>query len=165
MRPRVEVRDATERDMDEVRRVSLAAHREYAEVLEPTAWEKLEGGVSNVAALAEGGEVIVAESEGGIVGSVVYFPPGSSSLGIFEPGWAAIRMLSVDPDHRGRGLGRLLSEECARRARTDCAERVALHTGEQMAAARRLYGRIGFEVLREIEPRFGFRYWIYTRRP
>ncbi len=165
MRPRVEVREATERDMDEVRRVSLAAHREYAGVLEPAAWERLEGGVSNVAALAESGRAIVAESEDGIAGSVVYFQPGSSSLGIFEPGWASIRMLSVDPEHRGRGLGRLLSEECLARAREDGAQRVALHTGEQMTAARRLYERMGFEVLREIEPRFGFRYWIYTRRP
>ncbi len=74
-------------------------------------------------------------------------------------------MLSVDPEHRGRGLGRLLSEECMARARRDGAGKVALHTGEQMVAARRLYGKMGFEVLREIEPRFGFRYWIYARRP
>ena len=165
MHPRVEVREAEERDLDEILRVSLAAHREYAEVLEPAAWEKLEAGVSNVAALAESGRAIVAEAEGAIAGSVVYFPPGSSSLGIFEPGWAFIRMLSVDPERRGRGLGRLLSEECLARAREDGAERVALHTGEQMAAARRLYEGMGFEVLKEIEPRFGFRYWIYTRRP
>jgi ribosomal protein S18 acetylase RimI-like enzyme len=68
-------------------------------------------------------------------------------------------------DRTGRGLGRLLSEECLARARDDGAERVALHTGEQMVAARRLYERMGLEVLKEIDPRFGFRYWIYTRWP
>lgn len=162
-----EIREATGRDMDGVQRVCLAAHSEYAEVLEPAAWEKLESGVSGVAKLAETGTVIVAEEPEPriIVGSVAYFSPGTSSLGIFEPGWATIRMLSVHPDYRGRGLGRLLSEQCVARARGDGAERVALHTGEQMAAARRLYAGMGFEVLREIEPRFGFRYWIYTRRP
>lgn len=165
MPTRVEIRDATERDMEEVLRISLAAHREYAEVLEPAEWETLESGVSNVARLAEGGTVIVAEAEGAVVGCVVYFPAGSSSLGIFEDGWASIRMLSVDPEHRSLGLGRLLSEECVARAQRGGAEKVALHTGEQMVAARRLYERMGFEILREIEPRFGFRYWIYTRRP
>jgi hypothetical protein len=34
-----------------------------------------------------------------------------------------------------------------------------------MVAARRLYERMGLEVLKEIDPRFGFRYWIYTRWP
>ena len=44
MSPRVEIREATERDMDEIRRVSLAAQAEYAEMLEPDAWEQLESG-------------------------------------------------------------------------------------------------------------------------
>lgn len=145
MHTQAEIREATRRDMDGVQRVCLAAHAEYAEVLEPAAWEKLESGISGVAKLAETGTIIVAEEP--------------------EPGWATIRMLSVHPDYRGRGLGRLLSEQCLARARGDGAERVALHTGEQMAAARRLYTEMGFKVLREIEPRFGFRYWICTRRP
>jgi hypothetical protein len=97
MRPRVKVREATERDMDEIRCVSLAAHREYAGVLDPATWERLRSGDSNVAALAKSGQAIVVGSEDGIAGSVVYFPPGSSSLGIFKPGWASIRMLAVDP--------------------------------------------------------------------
>jgi hypothetical protein len=66
-------------------------------VLDPATWERLRSGVSNVAALAKSGRAIVVGSEDGIAGSVVYFPPGSSSLGIFKPGWASIRMLAVDP--------------------------------------------------------------------
>jgi GNAT superfamily N-acetyltransferase len=48
-------------------------------------------------------------------------------------------MLSVDPEHRERGVGRVPREGCKTRARPGCAERVALHTGEQLVAARRLY--------------------------
>lgn len=36
-----------------------------------------------------------------------------------------------------------------------------LHTSEMMGAARHIYESLGFKKLREIEPRYGKKYWLY----
>ena len=64
-------------------------------------------------------------------------------------------MLVVDPAARGRGLGRLLTEECIRRARRDGAGAIALHTSPIMQVALAMYLRLGFVLLRDAPPVFG----------
>ena len=54
------------------------------------------------------------------------------------------RLLAVHPEARGRGLGRLLTEECIRRARASGRDAVGLHTTQLMNVARAMYERIGF---------------------
>jgi len=39
---------------------------------------------------------------------------------------------------------------------------MALHTSEMMRSARHIYEKIGFNILKEIEPRLGVKYWLYT---
>lgn len=48
-------------------------------------------------------------------------------------------MLVVDPDLRGKGLGRRLTGECVARARRDNAAVIALHTSPAMEVALRIY--------------------------
>lgn len=64
---------------------------------------------------------------------------------------ARLRMLVVDPDARGRGIGARLVDECVRFARQAGYRRIVLLTTEDLAAARRLYERAGFAIDR-IEP-------------
>ena len=66
-------------------------------------------------------EIIVAEQNGTIVGSVVLYPgettfslPDGSIYTLEAP---ELRLLAVLPSARGRGVGRALMEECLRRAR------------------------------------------------
>ena len=54
------------------------------------------------------------------------------------------RLLGVHPDARGRGIGRLLTEECLRRARRAGRGAMGLHTTQPMAIARTMYERMGF---------------------
>lgn len=157
------IRLARNHDSDEVRAVALSAHAIYREILSPEEWERMRQGVSKIRKAAIDGTLLVAELEDKVVGAVVYLPPGSPKPDIFRHEWAIIRMLSVSPEHQGMGIGRALSEECIRRAEVDGAEKIALHTGEMMVAAGKIYESLGFEVVREIEPRFGFRYWVYAR--
>ena len=58
--------------------------------------------------------------------------------------WAGFRLLAVHPDARGRGVGRLLTEECIRRARETGRAAVGLHTTMLMNVARAMYERMGF---------------------
>lgn len=60
-----------------------------------------------------------------------------------------LRLLAVCSDARGRGVGTLLIEHCARLAALRGAERVVLYTADYMAAPQRLYESLGFDELLE----------------
>ncbi len=96
--------------------------------------------------LATGGDVLVAESDGRIVGTITYFREASDEgMGPgFPPGTAGIRATAVDPASRGLGLGVALVEACLERARADRRAAIALHTAAFMTAAMGLYERVGF---------------------
>lgn len=96
--------------------------------------------------LAMGGDVLVAESDGRIVGTITYFREANDEgMGPgFPPGTAGIRATAVDPASRGLGLGVALVEACLERARADGRVAIALHTAAFMTAAMGLYERTGF---------------------
>jgi ribosomal protein S18 acetylase RimI-like enzyme len=74
---------------------------------------------------------------------VTYYRPGTSGEDC-PPDVAVIRLLAVRPEMRGSGLGRVLAEECMRRARAAGARAVGLHTTMMMATAKAMYERMGF---------------------
>jgi len=113
--------------------------------------------------LAAHGEIIVAELSGRIAGAGAYFAPGAPKAPFFEPEWPVNRMLVVDPERRGHGIGRALTLECLARARRDGAGVIALHTSPIMTVALPMYLRMGFSKVRDVPPIFGVAYAIYTK--
>lgn len=93
-----------------------------------------------------GGDVLVAERDGRVVGTITYFRDANDEgMGPgFPPGTAGIRATAVDPAARGLGLGVALVEACLERARADHRAAVALHTAAFMTAAMAVYERSGF---------------------
>jgi GNAT superfamily N-acetyltransferase len=107
----------------------------------------------DVARRAQTSCVAVATTPAGeLLGGVTYVSgpddPYSEEL---REGEAGIRMLAVDPAYHGRGVGRALTEWCLARARADGRRRMVLHTGEWMPAAVRLYERMGFARVPELD--------------
>ena len=155
------LRDYRDNDAEAIVRVALAAFAEF----EPhfSDWPLFNANVAKMPQLAKTGEIIVAEDDGRIVGTVAYIGPQQPKPAFFEPAWPVIRMLVVDPSARGKGIGRQLTEECLRRAERDQAGVIALHTTPIMTVALPMYLRMGFARVREAPDILGVPYAVYVK--
>lgn len=143
----IEIRDAREDEFAEVGALLQASYVQYMEGnADRPAWRRyFDIEIPNVAGRLPDGVPIVAVLDGRIAASVTYYAPGRGGAEGWGPGVAAIRLLGVPPESRGHGLGRVLTEECLRRAQADGALAVGLHNHPSMSVARAMYLRMGFE--------------------
>ena len=121
--------------------------------------------LADVAGRADRADLLVArDAAGRVVGSVALVLAGDFGEVTRSPEEAAFRMLAVDPDARGRGVGEALVRTCLDRARAAGRARMVLSTGELMTAAHRLYERLGFQRLpeRDWSPRPGIDLRVYA---
>jgi GNAT superfamily N-acetyltransferase len=151
------IRDARPGDRDAILAVTLAAYEQYADTLSPASWAMYRRNIQ--ATLADVGPAaqIVAEDEDALLGAVLLFPAGAV---MGNPGLASmtlecpeVRLLAVAPAARGKGVARALMDECIQRARAAGAPALTLHTADIMAAAMRLYERMGFTRAPELDLR------------
>jgi DNA-binding MarR family transcriptional regulator/N-acetylglutamate synthase-like GNAT family acetyltransferase len=82
-------------------------------------------------------------------------PAGSVTLVRDTDKAAKLRLLFVEPEARGLGVGRRLVEECVRFARAAGYRRITLWTQSILLAARAIYVRAGFQKVRA-EPHRSF---------
>lgn len=143
--PAVLVRAANRDERDIIIRLMFDAYEEFEPFLAPENWTQMMTNISRVVQDARDGDLLVAEVSGSIEGSVTYYPPGPKDYTRVPPEWAVVRTLAVRPAWRRRGIARILTDECLRRAREDHAPFVGLHTSELMHAARTMYEEIGFQ--------------------
>jgi len=148
-------------DAEEIKRVALAAFAQFQ--ARYTNWDAFSLGVARMLALAETGEIVVADAGDRLAGAVAYMPPHAPKAEFFDAGWPLMRMLAVDPAFRGRGIGRQLTEACIERARRDGCAAIALHTAPIMEVALAMYLRMGFAFVRDAPPIHGVAYGVYVK--
>ena len=111
--------------------------------------------------------LVAVSAENGIAGALVYFDNmvyyGSGGTATKEKNASGFRLLAVDPSSRGLGIGRMLAEECVRRAREKNHRQLIIHTTMAMQTAWRMYENMGFKRSADLDfeqgdfPVFGFR--------
>jgi len=89
----------------------------------------------------------IAESHGTILGSVYLMKEDAET--------ARLRLLYVEPQARGLGLGKKLVSECTAFARAAGYKRIVLWTQSTLTAARKLYVGEGYKLIKQ-EPHHSF---------
>lgn len=147
----VTIREATPQDHEAITEILRVGYAGFGpdtpylrDVLDPSRWAH------------RATATLVADDDGDVVG-VVAFALADSPL--HEPvvppmGDASFRFLSVAERARGRGVGRALVEACIERARWAGCCRLAIFSMGFMAAAHRLYDRLGFSRRADLDVRF-----------
>jgi GNAT superfamily N-acetyltransferase len=90
---------------------------------------------------------VAVDCDGRLLGTVTIALPGTEFAEIARDGELEFRMLAVDPDAGGRGIGAALIESVLDRARDLGIPRVVLSTQDRMTGIHRIYERHGFRRL------------------
>lgn len=91
--------------------------------------------------------LVVRDDAGRVVGSLALVLEGDFGEVTESDDEASFRMLAVSRSVRGSGVGEALVRICLDRARVAGKRRVVISTDPRMAAAHRLYERLGFRRL------------------
>jgi len=156
-------REGTKRDIDQLKALGLAAYGPFMDVLTEENGKKLHAALTAETLytdLLSKSKCFLCEADANVIGMAYLIPKGNPT-DIFQEDWSYIRMVGVHPDYNGKGIGRKLAQQCIDHAKQTGERVVALHTSEFMDAARHLYESLGFKQIREIDPRFGKKYWLY----
>ena len=137
--PDVTLRDATDTDAPVVHDVLRAANEEYLAIPGYVSGPHRDTVEQMWAVTAQAG-VIVAETNGEIVGCVFYAPEGDR-CDLFR--------LAVLPAQRRRGIGGMLAAEVERRARASGARSVQLGVRKELPQNRTYYRRLGYRIVPE----------------
>jgi ribosomal protein S18 acetylase RimI-like enzyme len=137
----VVVRPADRRELAAVGRLTLDAYAADGYLVENDLYA---AHLLDAAARAADGELLVAEVDDRVVGTVTFCPEGSSFSEVARPGEGEFRMLAVTPDARRRGAAEALVQACIDRSRELGYSAVVLSSLPVQVKAHRLYERLGF---------------------
>jgi GNAT superfamily N-acetyltransferase len=137
----LEIRNARDDELDIVASLSVDAYAEYAARMSPDAWSSFAQDIANVRGRLSDAEILVAELDGVLVGSVSVFSEWRGA----QPDTVGVRLLAVAPDHRGLGIGRALMEEVIARAKDRRKRRVVLTIAPEMEDVKALSEELGFD--------------------
>lgn len=133
------VRDAAQAEHALLGDLCVRAYRALGSVTDSYA-ERLR----DVAARAATAQVLAAVDGELPVGCVTLILDGGPLGEIAGPDEGEFRMLAVDPAAQGRGAGEALVRACIERTRSAGRARLVISSATDMAAAHRLYQRLGF---------------------
>jgi len=157
----MQIKDFQPTDAEVVNALALSAFAQYKAQYKD--WDVFSQNIQKMSLLSGIGEIILAEEDGEICGAVAYIGPHRPKAEFFDSSWPIIRMLVVNPNNRGKGAGRSLTNACVERAKRDKSSVIALHTSPIMEVALNMYLRMGFAWVREAPAIHGAPYGVYIK--
>ncbi|MEH7885294.1 GNAT family N-acetyltransferase [Bacillus sp. JJ1609] len=147
------IRIAQSKELELLKEQRIIAYEEYAEKLPESHWAALRSAITADMDSNSEGEILIAEDEGKILGSVALFPAKTDAYqGLVKAqDYPEIRMLAIMPLARKMGVGSALINECINRSKRKNAQYIGLHTGEFMIHAKKLYEKLGFHRVPELD--------------
>lgn len=136
----MQIRLAEPTDLARVGEVTVAAYAAFTRGRDDPYVDRLR----DAATRAVEAELLVAVDGERVLGCVTNCPAGSPWREVARPDEGEFRMLAVDPDAQGVGVGRALVDEVERRWRVAGARAMALSSLPGMTAAHRLYAGRGY---------------------
>ncbi|PPA69084.1 GNAT family N-acetyltransferase [Jeotgalibacillus proteolyticus] len=145
----IHIREAKKKELPLIRKQRIEAYSEHTNRISEEHWQALKKAISSEADQQPGVELLVAEWEGEIAGSVALFPAKTDAYEgyVDELDYPELRVLAVSRKARGKGVGSALIQACIDRTKEKGYPAIGLHTGEFMEEAIDLYTRHGFERL------------------
>lgn len=164
------IRNAKPKEFEEIGKLMVQVYSQLdgfpKEPEQPNYYKML----SNIGELTKKPEtelLAAVSSDNRIAGAVVYFSDmkyyGSGGTATKEENASGFRLLAVDTLVRGHGIGKLLTNECIRKAKDKKLSQVVIHTTKAMQTAWKMYESLGFkrsedlDFMQEELPVFGFR--------
>ncbi|MGV9680800.1 GNAT family N-acetyltransferase [Nocardia sp. NPDC003482] len=137
----VEIRPARESEYPDIGALTLDVYvgEGYIDPESPYVTE-----LSDTETRARAAEILVAVRDGRVLGSLTVARPGNPYAPLARPGELEFRMLAVDKDARGLGVGTALVRKVIEIGRAEGFDAVVLTTMPPMVDARRIYDRLGF---------------------
>lgn len=155
-------RAAVSEDQSALKDLCLISYGRYKELLGEN-WKGMEANILNdtmYEKLLQSSSGFVCEKGNELAGMVFLIPSGNPTE-LFAADCCYIRLLGVDPAHKGNGIGRNLMQMCIDAARKAGEKTMLLHTAEFQNTARNMYEQMGFELQREVGPFYGKTYFLY----
>ena len=164
------VRNAKPSEYEEVGRILVQVYSKldgFPKESEQPEYYKMLASVGELTKKPETELLVAIGPDGRVAGGVVYFSDmkyyGSGGTATREQNASGFRLLFVDPIARGQGIGKLLTNECIKKARSKKHRQVIIHTTMAMQTAWKMYESMGFKRSADLDfmqgelPIFGFR--------
>ncbi|MEJ5055933.1 GNAT family N-acetyltransferase [Sphingobacterium sp. MYb382] len=158
------IRNGSLADLRQIKELAIAVWTQFKDELTPENWTILHSTLVNegtyVDLLMQSDCFVCVTDQNEVIGFAFLVASGNPT-DIYSDEQAYIRFVTVSKNHGKRQVGQRLTEQCIRKARENGEKILALHTSEMMLAARHIYAKLEFQIVRELEPRLGKRYWLY----
>ena len=142
------VRPATEQDVPRI----LELYDELTEEKRHLSLDDVQPVFAKIISMP-GHELLVAEEDGVVVGTMVLFIVPNLSHGALP--WAIVENMVIDGRYRRKGIGRLLMEYAITNARQTGCYKVQLLSNKKRHEAHNFYRSLGFEA-----SAYGFRLYL-----
>ncbi|MFK7000949.1 GNAT family N-acetyltransferase [Flavobacterium oreochromis] len=156
-------REGTKNDLEGLKALGILSYGQFKDDLSEKNWNKMDSILrldENYLKLLDISTCFICLDGEQLVG-MAYLVHNGNPTDIFQADWSYIRMVGVNPNYAGQGIGKKLTQMCIDLAKKTDEKIIALHTSEFMHAARHIYESLGFEIVKEIEPLFEKKYWLY----